>query len=48
MSKKSLLHGTGFQGTKGSLRAAEAGHCDRPGEPIGEGTSSVVLKTPRI
>lgn len=29
--------GTGFEGMKGSCRAAEARHCERPWKVIGEG-----------
>ena len=30
--------GTGFEGMKGSHKAAEARHCERPWKAIGEGT----------
>ena len=33
--------GTGFEGMKGSWRAAETWHCERPGKAIGEGAASV-------
>ena len=32
----------GFEGMKGSWRAVEAWHCERPGKAIGEGVTSVV------
>jgi hypothetical protein len=35
---KSYPGGTGFEGMKGSRRAAEAQHCERPWKAIGEGT----------
>jgi hypothetical protein len=34
---------TGFEGMKGSCRAAEALHCERPLKAIGEGAASVVM-----
>ena len=37
------LCGTGFEGTRGSWRAAEARHCERLGKAIGEGAASVVV-----
>ena len=39
---KSHSGGTGFEGMKGSWRAAEAWNCERPGKAIGEGASVVV------
>jgi hypothetical protein len=38
---KSHPGGTGFEGMKGSRRATEARHCERPWKAIGEGTASV-------
>lgn len=38
-----LPHNTGFEGMKGSRRAAEAWHYERPGEAAGEGAASVVV-----
>lgn len=35
--------GTGFKGIKGSWRAAEAWHCERPGKDTGEGSVSVAV-----
>jgi hypothetical protein len=35
--------GTGFEGMKGSGRAAEARHCERPWKAIGEGAVSVAI-----
>jgi hypothetical protein len=40
---KSDPGGTGFEGMKGSRRAAEAGHCERPWKAIGEGAASVAI-----
>jgi hypothetical protein len=40
--------GTGFEGMKGSLRAAEAQHCERPWEAIGEGAASVAIDGPGL
>jgi len=40
---KSHPSGTGFEHMKGSWRAAEAGHCERPGKAIGGGTASVAV-----
>ena len=37
---KSYPGGTGFEGMKGSCRAAEALHCERPWKAIGEGANS--------
>ena len=39
---KNYSGGTGFEGMKGSWRAAEAWNCERPGKAIGEGASVVV------
>jgi hypothetical protein len=38
--------GTGFEGMKGSCRAAEARHCERPWKDIGEGAASVAIDSP--
>ena len=35
--------GTGFEGMKESWRAAEAWHCERPREAMGEGAASVAV-----
>ena len=35
--------GTGFEDMKGSHRAAEAWHCERPWKAIGKGAASVVV-----
>jgi hypothetical protein len=40
--------GTSFEGMKGSRRAAEAWHCERPGKVIGEGATSVVVDGPGL
>ena len=40
---KSYPGGTGFEGMKGSHRAAEARHCERPWKAIGEGAASVAI-----
>jgi len=45
---KSLPGGTGFEGMKGSWRAAEAGHWERPWKAIGEGTASVAIDGPGL
>ena len=34
--------GTGFEGMKGTLRTAEAWHCERSWKAIGEASGSVV------
>ena len=36
--------GTGFESMKGSCRAAEAPHCERPWKAIGEGAASVAIE----
>ena len=41
---KSHPGGTGFEGMKGSRRAAEARHCERPWKAIGEGAASVAIE----
>ena len=38
--------GTGFEGMKGSHRAAEAQHCERPWKATGEGAASVAIGDP--
>ena len=40
---KSHPGGTGFEGMKGSWRAAEAWRCERPWKVIGEGAASVAV-----
>jgi hypothetical protein len=40
--------GTGFEGMKGSCRAAEARHCERPWKAIGEGTASIAIDDPGL
>jgi hypothetical protein len=40
--------GTGFEGMKGSRRAAEALYCERPWKAIGEGAASVAIDGPRL
>ena len=38
--------GGGFEDIKGSWRAAEAWHCERPGKAIGKGAASVAIDGP--
>ena len=45
---KNYPGGTGFEGMKGSCRAAEAQHCERPWKAIGEGAASVAIDSPRL
>ena len=45
---KSHPGGTGFEGMKGSWRAAEARHCERPWKAIGEGAASVAISAPGL
>ena len=45
---KSHPGGTGFEGMKGSCRAAEARHCERPWKAIGEGAASVAIDVPGL
>ena len=45
---KSHPGGTGFKGMKGSCRAAEAQHCERPWKAIGEGAASVAIDGPGL
>jgi hypothetical protein len=40
--------GTVFEGMKGSRRAAEAWHCERPWKSIGEGAASVAIDGPGL
>ena len=40
--------GIGFEGMKGSHRAAEARHCERSWKAIGEGTASVAIDGPGL
>jgi hypothetical protein len=40
---KSYPGGTGFEGMKGSHRAAESWECERPWKVIGEGEASVAI-----
>jgi hypothetical protein len=40
---KSYPGDTGFEGMKGSRRAAEAQHCERPWKAICQGTASVAI-----
>jgi hypothetical protein len=39
---------TGFEGIKGSQRAAEARHCERPWKAIGEDAASVAIDGPGL
>ena len=41
---KSHSDGTGSEGVQGSWRVAEAWPCERPGEAIGEGATSVLVE----
>jgi hypothetical protein len=45
---KSYPGGTGFEGMKGSLRAAEAWHCERAWKAIGEDAASVAIDGPGL
>ena len=45
---KNHPNGTGFEGMKGSWRAAEAWHYERLGKSIGEGTASVAVDGPGL
>ena len=45
---KSHPGSTGFEGRKGSWRAAEAWNYDRPGKAIGEGAASVAVDSPGL
>ena len=43
---KSYPGGTGFKDMKGSRRAAEAQHSERPWKAVGEGAASVAIDGP--
>jgi hypothetical protein len=45
---KSYPDGTGFEGMKGSHRAAEARHCERSWKDIGEGAAEVAINSPGL
>jgi hypothetical protein len=45
---KSYPGGTGFEGTKGSCRAAEAWYCEMPWKAIGEGAASIAIHGPGL
>ena len=45
---KSYPSGTGFEGIKGSRRAAKAQHCERPWKAIGEGAALVAIDGPGL
>ena len=45
---KSYPGGTGFAGMKGSGRAAEAQHYERPWKAIGEGAASDAINDPGV
>ena len=45
---KSNTGDTGFEGMKGSWRAAEAWRCERPWKVIGEGAASVAVDGPGL
>ena len=45
---KSHPGGNGFEGRKGSWRAAEAWHCERSGKATGEGAASIAAEGPRL
>jgi hypothetical protein len=45
---KSHPDGIGFEGMKGSCRAVEARHCERPWKAIGEGVASVAFDGPGL
>ena len=40
--------GTGFEGMKGSWRAAQVWPCERPGKAIGEGIASFAVDGPGL
>jgi hypothetical protein len=40
--------GTGFEGMKGSRRAAKTRHCERPWKAVGEGAASVAIDGPGL
>ena len=43
---KNHLGGTGFEGMKGSMKAAEAWYCERPKKAISESSASVAVDRP--
>jgi hypothetical protein len=45
---KSHPGGTGFEGMKGSCRAAEGQHSERPWKAIGEGAASIATDGPGL
>lgn len=45
---KSLPDDIVFKGLKGSWRAAEARHCERPGEFVGEDTALAAVEDPGL
>ena len=45
---KSPPSGPGFEGIKGSCKAAEAWHCERPRKAIGESAASVAGDNPEL
>jgi hypothetical protein len=45
---KSHPGGPGFEGMKGSCRAAEARHYEKPWKAIGEGAASVAVDGPGL
>ena len=45
---KSHPGGIGFEGMKGSRRAAKSQHCERPWKAIGEGVASVAIEGPGL
>ena len=45
---KSHTGGIGFEGMKGSWKAAEASYCESSGEVIGEEAVSVVVEGPGL
>ena len=45
---KTRPSGTGCEDMKGSWRASEARHCDKPRKAIGEGAALFVVDDPRL
>ena len=45
---KNQSGGTGFEGVKGSWRAADAWHCEKPWKTIGVSAASVVVDGPEL
>jgi hypothetical protein len=45
---KNYPGGAGYEGMKGSRRAAEAQHCERPWKAIGESAASVAIDVPEL